>query len=55
MAENHLNVLYQFVDPIDTSLYEDFRINIKSINNPNIYKLGCEMNVDNLRTAGFHA
>ena len=41
--KNHPNALYQYVDQIDTSLYEDFRINIKSINDPTIYKLGYEM------------
>ena len=38
--KSHLNRLDQFVDRIDTSMYEDFRINIKSINYPNISKLG---------------
>ena len=43
MAKKYLNGLDQFVDQIDTSLYEDFRINLKSINDPNIYNLGCKM------------
>ena len=41
--KNYLNELDQFVDPIDTSLYKYFTINIKSINDPNIYNLGCEI------------
>ena len=41
--KKYLNGLDQFVDQIDTSLYEDFRINLKSINDPNIYNLGCKM------------
>ena len=38
-----MNGLDQFVDRINTSMYEDYRTNIKSINDPNIYNLGCEM------------
>ena len=41
--KNHMNGLYQFVDRIDTIMYTDYRINIKSINDPNIFNLGCEM------------
>ena len=43
MVKNHLNELAQFLDQKDTILYKDFIINIKSINDPNIYKLGYEM------------
>ena len=43
MAKKNLHKLYQYVDQIDTSLYKDFRRNIISSNDPNIYKLGCEM------------
>ena len=43
MAINNLNGLYQFVDRINTSLYKDFIINKKVINDPNIYNLECEM------------
>ena len=31
------------MDRSNTSLYKDYRINIKSINDPNIINLGCEM------------
>ena len=41
--KKNLNGLDKFVDRIDTCLCEDFRINIKSINDPNIYILVCEM------------
>ena len=43
MAKKHLNGLYQFVYRINTNPYKDYRINIKSINDPNIFNLGCEM------------
>ena len=43
--KKHLNGIYQFVDWIGTRLNKDFRINIKSINDSNIYKLICEMRV----------
>ena len=43
ISKKHLNQLYQYVDQIDTSLYKDFSINRNSFNDPNIYKLGCEM------------
>ena len=41
--KSKLHQLYHYVDRIYTSLYKDFRINIKSINDPNIYTLGYKM------------